>query len=188
MKRFLLILLTFLMLGSLKAQFGRVVINEMLPWPGNSCGVTAEFVELYNMGPGPVNIGCHILSDGDFSITIPPGTIIQPGQFFVLSGQNVIPAPCANVSQNIVANLNWNTCGCTNAPIPTTGDGFMTDGGFATEQMVLLSPGGVVIDAVARGVPAEVSSTILSNSMGGFCPPRRFNLDVMGVVYRIPKL
>ena len=183
MKRLLLILLTFLMLGSIKAQFGRVVINEMLPWPGNSCGVTAEFVELYNMGPGPVNIGCHILTDGDFSITIPPGTIIQPGQYFVLSGQNVIPAPCANISQNIVANLNWNTCGCTNAPIPTTGDGFMTDGGFATEQMVLLSPGGVVIDAVARGVPAEVSSTILSNSMGGFCPPRRFNLDVMGVVY-----
>jgi hypothetical protein len=59
----------------------------------------------------------------------------------------------------------------------------MTDGGWATEQMVLLSPGGVVIDAVARGIPAEVSTTILSNSLGGFCPPRRFNLDLMGITY-----
>ena len=76
MKRFLLILLTFILIGSIKAQYGRVVINEMLPWPGNACGTTAEFVELYNMGPGPVNIGCYIISDGDFSITIPPGTIL----------------------------------------------------------------------------------------------------------------
>ncbi len=177
------ITLTILLLGSAKAQYGRVVINEMLPWPGNACGTTAEFVELFNMGPGPVNIGCYILSDGDYAITIPPGTVIQPGQFFVLSGQSFIPAPCANISRPIVANLNWNTCGCTNAPIPTTGDGFMTDGGFATEQMVLMTPGGVVVDAVARGIPAEPSSTILSSSMGGLCPPRRFNLDVMGVNY-----
>ena len=179
----LLILLTFLILGSLSAQNGRVVINEMLPWPGNSCGTTAEFVELYNMGPGPVNIGCHILSDGDFSITIPAGTILQPGQFYVIAGQNVIPAPCANISATIVANLNWNTCNCTSAPIPTTGDGFMTDGGGATEQMVLLSPGGIVIDAVARGIPAEPSTTIISSSMSGACPPRRFNLDLMSIDY-----
>ncbi len=183
MKRFLLILLTFLMLGTAKSQYGRVVINEMLPWPGNACGVTAEFVELYNLGPGPVNIGCYILSDGDYSITIPAGTILYPGQFYVISGQNIIPAPCANIATTIVANLNWTTCGCTNAPIPTTGDGFMTDGGFATEQMVLLSPGGLVVDAVARGIPAEPSVSILSNSMGSTCPPRRFNLDVMGIAY-----
>ena len=177
------ILLALFLLGSAKAQYGRVVINEMLPWPGNVCGTTAEFVELYNMGPGPVNIGCYILSDGDFSITIPPGTIINPGQFYVIAGQTVIPAPCANIATSIVANLNWNTCGCTSAPIPTTGDGFMTDGGFATEQMVLLSPGGTVVDAVARGIPAEPSSNIISNSMGGACTSRRFNLDVMGIAY-----
>jgi Lamin Tail Domain/Secretion system C-terminal sorting domain len=183
MKRFLTVLLTFLLAGSMKAQYGRVVINEILPWPGNSCGTTAEFVELYNMGPGPVNIGCYIISDGDFSITIPPGTILGPGKFYVLSGQSFIPAPCANIAKDIVADLNWNTCGCTSAPIPTTGDGFMTDGGGATEQVVLLSPTGAVVDAVARGIPAEPSSLITSKSMGGLCTPKKFNLDLMGINY-----
>ncbi|MGZ5246551.1 MAG: hypothetical protein ACXWV5_05840, partial [Flavitalea sp.] len=43
---------------------GRVLINEYLAWPGNSCPSTAEFVELFNFGPGPMNIGCYVLTDG----------------------------------------------------------------------------------------------------------------------------
>ena len=181
-QKFISFLLAVCFWGIANGQTGRVVINEFMPWPGNACGTTAEFVELYNLGPGPVNIGCYILSDGDFSITIPSGTILQPGQFYVLSGQSVIPAPCANISRAVVADLNWNTCGCTSAPIPTTGDGFMTDGGFATEQLALLSPGGLVVDAVARGIPAEPSSNIISSTVSG-CPSRRFNLDLMGINY-----
>jgi hypothetical protein len=143
------ILLVFFIFGIARGQNGRIVINEFLPWPGNSCGTTAEFVELFNMGPGPVNIS---------------------------------PAPCANISRNIVADLNWNTCGCTSAPIPTTGDGFMTDGGAATEQVVLLSPTGMIVDAVARGIPAESASNITSSNIGG-CPTRTFDLDLMHVNY-----
>jgi hypothetical protein len=171
------------MLASANAQYGRVVINEMLPWPGNTCDNKSEFVELFNLGPGPVNIGCYILSDGDYSITIPPGTIIYPGQYYVISGVSFIPIGCGNISSSITVDLNWNTCGCSNVPMPTGGDGFLTDGGWATEQMVLLSPGGLVVDAVVRGLPPEPSVTILSNSMGGACPPRSFNLDLMGITY-----
>ena len=70
---------------------GRVLINEYLSWPANSCSVTSEYIELYNFGPGPVDIGCYVLTDGDYSITIPPNTIIQPGQYFVIAGQNSLP-------------------------------------------------------------------------------------------------
>ena len=60
---------------------GKVVINEYMSWPSNGCGVTSEFIELLNYGPGPMNIGCYIITEGDYSITIPANTILQPGAF-----------------------------------------------------------------------------------------------------------
>lgn len=155
-----------------------------MPWTLNGCGATSEFVELLNFGPGPINIGCYILTDGDFSVTIPPNTILQPGQFFVLSGQDVIPAPCANIDSTIHPQLNWNTCGCTSGPIPTTGDGFFTDGGSANEQVVLLDPNLNVVDAVVRSLPAESSSTITTSAIGG-CGSKIFNLDSMTINYEV---
>jgi hypothetical protein len=162
---------------------GRVVINEYLPWPLNGCGVTSEFVELLNFGPGPINIGCYILTDGDYAITIPPNTILQPGQFYVIAGQDVVPQPCDNVDSTIHAHLNWNTCNCTSAPIPTTGDGFLTDGGSSNEQLVLFDPNLNVVDAVVRKLPQEPSSLITTSSVGGGCTSRVFDLDLMNIEY-----
>jgi hypothetical protein len=160
---------------------GKVVINEYLPWTSNGCGATAEFVELMNYGPGPMNIGCYILTDGDYSVTIPANTILQPGEFYVISGQDVIPSGCANIDSLIHSDLNWNTCGCTNAPIPTTGDGFFTDGGNANEQVVLLDPTLHVVDAVVRSYPMEPSSLITTSANG--CAPQTFDLDLMNINY-----
>lgn len=178
----LLIALIFTITGKANAQFGRVLINEYMPWPGNACGTTAEFVELFNMGPGPVNIGCYVISDGDFSVTIPANTILAPGQFYVIAGQPLMIAPCANFSRNIVPNLNWNTCNCSSSPIPTINGGFLTDGGFANEQVVLLNPTGQLVDAVQRDYPGETSTTITTRSIAG-CNPFSFNLDFMGIEY-----
>ncbi|HEU4470282.1 MAG TPA: lamin tail domain-containing protein [Flavisolibacter sp.] len=161
---------------------GRVVINEYMPWTLNGCGATAEFVELMNFGPGPVDIGCYILTDGDFSVTIPPNTILQPGEYYVLAGQDVITGPCANIDSTITADLNWNSCHCTSGTIPTTGDGFFTDGGSANEQVVLLSPDLKVVDAVIRSFPAEVSSDITTSNETG-CTVMTFNLDKMAIAY-----
>ena len=162
---------------------GRVVINEYLPWPSNGCGVTSEYIELYNFGPGPMNIGCYILTDGDYSITFPANTIIQAGQYYVISGQSTISAGCANIDSLIHVDLNWTTCGCTSGTIPTTGDGFMTDGGSATEQLVLLDPNLNVVDAVARSLPVESSSNITTSSAGGACTTKTFDLDNMSISY-----
>lgn len=165
---------------------GKVVINEFMPWTSNTCGgPTAEFVELLNFGPGPVDIGCYILTDGDFSITIPPNTILQPGQFYVISGENVISVPCANIDSTITTDLNWNTCNCTSGPIPSTGDGLFTDGGAASEQVVLLSPSLSVVDAVARTLPVEPSAFITTSALGGLCTPGNFDLDLLSINYEI---
>jgi hypothetical protein len=179
-------ILLFISIFFLKSSFGQghVVINEYMPWTLNGCGATAEFVELMNFGPGPMNIGCYILTDGDYSVTIPPNTILQPGEFYVIAGQDSIPFPCANIDSSIHADLNWNSCGCTSAPIPTTGDGFFTDGGFASEQVVLLDPNLKVVDAVVRDLPAEPSSAITTSNIGG-CGSKTFNLDTMSINYEI---
>ena len=179
----IMLLIQFKMSFSAFSQ-GRVVINEFMPWTSNTCGgPTAEFVELLNFGPGPMNIGCYILTDGDYSVTIPPNTIIQPGQFYVISGQNIIPAPCANINATVTADLNWNTCNCTSGAIPTTGDGLFTDGGNASEQVVLLSPALTVVDAVIRTLPVETSSLITTSSLGGQCTSQTFDLDLMAINY-----
>jgi hypothetical protein len=154
-----------------------------MPWTLNGCGATAEFVELLNFGPGPINIGCYILTDGDYTVTIPANTILQPGEFYLIAGQNVIPSPCANIDSTVHADLNWNTCGCTSAPIPTGGDGFFTDGGNANEQVVLLDPSLKIVDAVIRGLPAESSAPITTAAAG--CGTRTFNLDTMAIDYEV---
>jgi hypothetical protein len=71
---------------------GRVVINEVLirprhDWEGTG-GVTTddEFIELFNRGPLPVNLGGWTLDDiagaGSSPFTLPP-VVIQPGEFRV---------------------------------------------------------------------------------------------------------
>ncbi len=178
----LLIVILFALPDRMQAQTGRVMINEYMPWPGNACGTTSEFVELFNMGPGPVNIGCYVLTDGDFSVTIPAGTVMYPGDYYVIAGQSLLIAPCANFTKNVVPDLNWNTCNCTNAPIPAFGDGFFTDGGFASEQVVLLTPYGTEMDAIFRQFPGETSSLITTKASPG-CGSFTFDLDLMTINY-----
>ena len=166
-----------------KAQ-GRLVINEFMNWPGSGCGVTSEFIELMNMGPGPMNIGCHVITDGDFSVTIPANTMLGAGQYFVLSGQNTIASGCANINNSVAVNLNWTTCGCTSGVIPTTGDGFLTDGGSASEQLVLFNPSGTIIDAVVRDITTrETSSQITTLNLSSTCSSFTFDLDNLSVNY-----
>ena len=176
-------LLVFILLPFLLKAQGRVLINEYLPWPNNTCGTTAEFIELYNFGPGPVNIGGYIITDGDYAITIPANTVLLPGKYFVLAGQAVIAQNCGNDLRNVTANLNWNTCGCTSAPIPATGDGFLTDGGSANEQIVLLDTNLAIIDAIVRSTPMELSSLITTSTVGGQYPARTFDLDNLTIQY-----
>jgi hypothetical protein len=160
---------------------GRVVINEFMPWSG--CSTTSEFIELLNFGPGPMNIGCYIVTNGTYSVTIPPNTIIQPRQYFILSGQNILSQNCGNRDSAVKVDVNWTTCNCTNVPIPTTGDGFMQNGGSANEKIVLLDLNLNVIDAVSRDIPVSSSISITTPGLSGGCTSRTFNLNSMSITY-----
>lgn len=162
---------------------GRMVINEYMPWPSNTCGTTSEFVELLNFGPGPVDLGCYIITNGTYAITIPPRTIVQPGQFFVLAGQDILPRNCGNIDSAVHVNLNWNTCNCTNVRIPTTGDGFMKDGGGSNVNLVLMDPSKKIIDGVTRATPTDASVPITTSGVAGGCAPQSFDLNTMTINY-----
>lgn len=177
-----IVLMIFLVPFSGKSQ-GRVVVNEFMPWPG--CSTTSEFIELLNFGPGPMNIGCYIVTNGSYAITIPPNTILQPGQYFVLSGQDILPSGCGNADSAVHVNLNWTTCNCTNVPIPTTGDGMMQDGGSANEKVILLAPDMSVVDAVSRNLPQSASIPITTTTLAGGCTSHTFDLDTMNISYEM---
>lgn len=177
------IVLLVLLLSASKLTFGqgRVVINEFMPWSG--CSTTSEFIELMNFGPGPMNIGCYIVTNGTYAVTIPANTILQPGQYYVLSGQNTLAQGCGNTDSLIHVDLNWTTCNCTNTSIPVTGDGFMTDGGSANEKIVFMDPNLNIIDAVSRTTPVSPSVSITTSSISGGCTGKTFNLSTMSISY-----
>jgi hypothetical protein len=87
------------------------------------------------------------------------------------------------VATGISADLNWNTCGCTNIPVPTTGNGLMTDGGSSNTPVVLLDPNLNVIDAVVRSLPAESSTSITSSAIAASCTSKTFNLGLLPITY-----
>jgi hypothetical protein len=172
----------FIFFFSYTASFaqGRVVVNEFMAWSG--CANNSEFIELLNFGPGPMDIGCYIVTNGQYAVTIPPNTIIKPGQYFLLAGQNILNKNCGNVDSTVIVDLNWSACNCTDKPIPAGGV-FMSDGGSVNEKIVLLDPSWNVIDAVSRNLPASSSSAITTSSNAGACASKTFDLDTMNINY-----
>ena len=117
-----------------------IVINEVLVnGPGlcdGSCTPnTEEWVELYNTCGGPVDISCFVMSDGDWSLTFPPGTIIPANGYFTIGGASHL-APAET------PDLNWGTCGCVSAVMNI---GIFTNGG---EQIAIFDDLGTFVDGL----------------------------------------
>lgn len=109
----------------------QVVINEIMPDPGNYEGQGAEWTELYNTSATPLDVSCWVLTDGDEIVVFPSGTyipangylVVYNGNFFNCTTCNWDPA-IANLVDNVgtigspdpdgVTSVNVATCGCTN--------------------------------------------------------------------------
>lgn len=84
----------------------QVKINEFQPWPllgdnNFSDSTTGEWIEI--IGPPGAYVGCYILTDGDWTVTIPPGTVLPPSGLYVIG-----------YSQYGPVDLDLNTCNCSN--------------------------------------------------------------------------
>jgi gliding motility-associated-like protein len=116
-----------------------LVINEIMingpgPNDGQNSPDTEEWIELYNACTSPLDIGCYVLTDGDYGITIPSGTVLQPGAYYTIG----------SVNAGFDVDLDLANCGCaggTNVGVLTNGD----------EQMLLFDDNYTLIDGVIWG-------------------------------------
>ena len=149
-----------LIILSLSANAQCIVINEVMVNAAGGCDgsctpSTAEWVELYNTCNTPQDISCFVLTDGDFGVTFPVGTIIQPYSFFVVGSSN----------SGTTLNLDLGTCGCTSGP--TSQVGIFTN---SAEQLAFVNPLGIILDGLywGGGQFAQTPSFTTANSVG--CP------------------
>ncbi len=137
----------------------------MINGPGSCDGGcnpnTEEWTELYNDCSSPINIGCFVLTDGEFSVTIPSGTILAPYDYYVIGSNN----------SGGTVDLNLATCNCTSGTLVGTYSN-------SNEQAVLVNASGVVQDLVYWGsgdFPVNISSTNV-----GACTPVNINITLPG--------
>jgi len=156
-----------LVILSLSANAQCIVINEVMVNAAGACDgsctpSTGEWLELYNTCNTPQDISCFVLTDGDFGVTFPVGTIIQPYAFFVVGSAN----------SGTAVNLDLGTCGCTSGP--TSQVGIFTN---TAEQLAFTNPLGVILDGLywGGGQFAQTPSFTTTNTVG--CPDVTINLS-----------
>lgn len=159
MRRLFQTALTGLFVASFACVQAQVVINE---FQYDDSGLdNREFVELYNAGNSAVDISGWVLLAGDLAdlsdnnpdYTIPAGTVLQPGQFYVIGAPTVpnvnlvVVHPSTNLPENLWENDN--------------------------EWLALTTPEGAIVDAVAwetnkgmnfpAGILAEIGTGVWGN-------------------------
>jgi gliding motility-associated-like protein len=128
--------------------FNEVVINAAGNCDGGCNPSTSEWTELYNNCNTPVDISCFVMSDGDFTVTFPAGTIIPANGYLTIGSSNSGGA----------VNIDLATCNCTSG----NSIGTFTNG---NEQLMLVDASGVIQDAIYWG-SGQFPLNITSSSMG----------------------
>ena len=151
-----------------------VLINEVMVNPSSACDgsctpSTAEWVELYNTCNVAVDLGCYVLTDGDFSVTIPPGTMIAANGFLMIGSTN---------SGNAV-NIDWGTCGCTSGPINQVG--IFTN---SNEQLAFTNGAEVLQDAIYWGTGQFAQTPSFTTNTIGACASITIPLSASNPIFQ----
>ncbi len=164
-----------------------VLLNELSPDSGMSDGINDGIVELINVGAAPEDISCFVISNGEWTVTIPDGTIIAPGDVFIIAcsedaaNQGLTCARCD--FPGLVLDLD--VCSCTGC-FDNANDNFTLDNESSTDgdQVVLFNDAGTIQDAVmwttgshpTGGNDAEVPISTTPPTPGGCTPPASVSL------------
>lgn len=136
-----------------------VLINEVIVNASGACDgacvpSTAEWVELFNTCDQPIDLGCYVLTDGDFSVTIPAGTVIPANGFLMIGSSN----------SGTPVNIDWGTCGCTSGPINQVG--IFTN---SNEQLAFTNSAGEFQDAIYWGAGQFAQTPSFTTNTIGTC-------------------
>lgn len=130
-----------------------VVINEIMATPASGDGSGGEWTEFYNPTGASIDMSCWYFSDGEFTVSLPPGTIILAGGFVTVANSAACSG-CPGITVDLAL------CGCSSG-------GNVYDN--ADENIVLWDAAGTIVDAVTySGEAADAASTA---ALGG-CPAR----------------
>ncbi len=177
MRRFVLILACscFFSFGSF-GQYNNVVINEVSGDSGQSDGSNDGILEL--AGPAGTDISCMVISNSEWAVVIPPGTVI-PGDGIFLIGCSE-DASSSGVGTPSTSGLTCSVCDFPGLPLDLdvcdaanadyydpAASGFTIDNQNATDgdQIVLFLPDGTVHDAVywAGGATGNADNVVVSS-------------------------
>ncbi len=132
---------------------------------GNNDGTNDGIVELINTSPTPYDASCYVISNAEWIVILPPGTIIDPGEVFLIAcseGQN----NGANPNPVRGSGLTCATCDFPNMPIDfdvcdlanadyvdwaATGFTIDNQADGDGDQLVLFAPDGSIVQAVQWG-------------------------------------
>jgi len=134
-------------------SFNQVALNEIMYRPVSNNGQnpnTGEYIEL--IGPPGADLSCYVLSDGDWTITIPPGTTMPADGFFTIGNDIIWGAG--------TFDLDAENCNCFTEGAGGLGLLILTDGG---EYVALYDGVGTFI----QGVFYSGSATTIANSPSG---------------------
>ncbi|MCZ2140946.1 MAG: lamin tail domain-containing protein, partial [Bacteroidia bacterium] len=159
---------------------GKVMINEFVPRPAQgACPGTpngqnpnsGEWIELYNAGPGSVDIGGWIVADGDWTATIPAGVTMPANSYYLIGGGGTY------CSSGVLPDLNIETCNCATV-YPNTQDIMnLTD---ANEQIALFDCSGNFIDGVLWGggqsIPDNVNNIAMATGCGDYITQKNVSI------------
>lgn len=156
---YVLLIVFLLAVHPTKAQ---VVINEIyinaVANDGSPNPNTGEWIELYNTTASTADVSCWVFCDGDFCVTLPEGTTIAAGDFFLIgSTAGVSCVSCDFPGLSI--DLDWATCGCTSG----SAIGTFTNGG---EQVVLFDDMGTEVNSVYWSGGQNLPTDQFSASLG----------------------
>lgn len=121
-----------------------VALNEIMYRPVLRNGQdpnTGEYIEL--IGPAGADISCYVLTDGDWTITIPQGTTIPADGFFTIGNDVVWGAG--------TFDLDAENCSCFTEGTGGSSLLILTDGG---EYVALYDGGGTFLQGVVYSSPS----------------------------------
>ncbi len=161
MRRYFYLVLSFTIFCFLVQDISaQLVINEVLinattaNNDGSNSPNTGEWTELLNNSASALDISCYVMTDGDWSVTFPPGTILLP------YGIITIGSPFSQIPG---LDINLATCNCTSGP--TNQIGIFTNG---DEQLIIADNTGLIVDGIywGSGQFAATPSFTTSNLFG----------------------
>lgn len=125
-------------------QLNEIMVDTPTPEDGDSGNpTTGELIEILGV-PG-TDIGCYSLTDGDWTVTFTPGTIIPE------DGLLVVGFAAVNGGNGDLVDFDLGTCDCTFANTPNQ-PFILTNGG---EYVAFFDADGNFLEGIILGTPSE---------------------------------